>query len=122
MKIWERIVKCLSKPGRQLTGYRTVTLFKFKIPGNTWFYGADAYIIYYPDGSSILPHIDPVSIGSHHRVNLVLKAPESGGEFICKGNKSLFNRIFYFRPDTMQHEVTRCIGTRYILSFGWISN
>ena len=110
----------LFKPGRQLSGYLTFTLFKFLVPGNTRLYGVDAYIIYYPNGSSIPPHIDPVGIGAHHRVNVVLKAPDAGGQFVCAGATALLNRVFYFRPDTMLHEVTSCRGSRYILSFGWI--
>ncbi len=110
--------------GRQGTGYEAMTLFKFPIPKFLQrlipLVGGDAYLLRYLDGTSIPGHVDPVAPGvQHHRVNVVIKHPEAGGEFICAGAKRWFNRIFYFRPDIMRHEVTPCQGTRLVLSFGW---
>lgn len=112
------------KPGRQGTGYDTMTLLFMKMP--QWFQllfsikGVDGYIIRYNDGSCIPPHVDSVDEPGleHHRLNIVLSKPKSGGEFICEGATRIWNRIFYFRPDIQRHEVTPCVGTRIVLSVG----
>ena len=113
------------KKGRQGTGYEAMTIFMVPVPKflQRWvpFRGADAYILRYQSGTSIPGHVDPVETGSeHHRVNIVIRHPEAGGDFICAGATRYFNRIFYFRPDLMRHEVTPCQGTRLVLSFGWV--
>lgn len=108
------------EPGRQGTGYEKLCIFKserFKF---------DVYILRYRKGASVPPHIDPANFNQcHHRVNAVL-TKGIGGDFLVRSNShlvhKLFNRIFYFRPDICIHEVTKVVaGTRYVLSFGWIT-
>ena len=64
--------------GRQGTGYDKMLLLTAR-----WPLPFDSYLIRYPESSEIPPHSDPVQTGKHYRLNLVLKAPKSGGEFIC---------------------------------------
>jgi hypothetical protein len=81
----------------------------------------DSYLIRYPEGSEIPPHTDPVQSGRHYRLNIVLKAPSSGGEFICSTPIFATTRIKLFRPDACEHSVTRVVGgSRYVLSLGWV--
>ncbi|GAC1611356.1 MAG: hypothetical protein NVS3B3_22330 [Aquirhabdus sp.] len=81
----------------------------------------DSYIIRYPEGAEILPHIDPVQNGRHYRLNIILKSPRSGGDFICGSPLFATKRIKLFRPDACEHSVTRVMGgSRYVLSVGWV--
>ncbi|MBB3193872.1 hypothetical protein FHS28_001237 [Roseateles terrae] len=81
----------------------------------------DSYLIRYPDGSEIPPHKDPVQLGRHYRLNVILKAPKSGGEFVCKDPIYSGSRIKLFRPDVSEHSVTRVAGgSRYVFSIGWV--
>lgn len=105
------------KKGRQNTGYDVLTLFSLKL--NFILKGLDCHVLRYTKGTFIPPHKDINEKGSHHRINIVLKKCE-GGEFICDKAFRMFNRIFYFKPDEMEHSVTICNGTRYVLSVGWI--
>lgn len=104
--------------GRLSGGYDTITLIKrgFKF----WkLVGFDCHIIRYSDGDSIPPHTDPTTIGSHHRINIVFKYPKSGGVFSCDKFYK-FGPVIYFRPDLYEHSVSKCIGSRYVLSIGWV--
>jgi hypothetical protein len=102
--------------GRQGTGYDKMLLLTAP-----WPVPFDSYLIRYPEGTSIPPHTDPVQQGRHYRLNIVLKAPKSGGEFICASPIFSSRRIKLFRPDLCEHSVTevRC-GSRYVLSIGWV--
>jgi hypothetical protein len=81
----------------------------------------DSYLIRYPEGSEIPPHTDPVTAGRHYRLNIILKSPASGGEFVCATPLYESRRIKLFRPDACPHSVTRVIGgSRYVLSVGWV--
>jgi hypothetical protein len=102
--------------GRQGTGYDKMLLLTAP-----WPLPFDSYLIRYPEGSEIPPHIDPVSSGRHFRLNVILKAPKSGGEFICENPIFATKRIKFFRPDVSFHSVTRVVGgSRYVFSFGWL--
>ena len=102
--------------GRQGTGYDKMLLFT-----SGWPLPFDGYLIRYPEGSEIPPHSDPVQAGRHYRLNIVVKAPKSGGEFICAAPIFATRRIKLFRPDACEHSVTRVIGgSRYVLSVGWV--
>jgi hypothetical protein len=105
------------KKGRQSGGYQVITLIKkgFQL-GNLS--GFDLHIIRYNDGDSIPPHIDDVDDNEHHRFNLILKNPKEGGQFNCE-KYFKFWRLIYFRPDKYIHSVSKCVGSRYILSFGF---
>jgi len=102
--------------GRQGSGYDKMLLLTAR-----WPLPFDSYLIRYPEGSSIPPHTDPVQAGRHYRLNVILKSPKSGGEFVCA--KPIFStaRIKLFRPDQCEHSVTpvQC-GNRYVLSVGWV--
>lgn len=102
--------------GRQGTGYDKMLLFSL-----SWPLAFDSYLICYPEGSEIPPHTDPVQLGRHYRLNIILKSPRSGGEFICANPIYSSRRIKLFRPDACEHSVTRVQGgSRYVFSLGWI--
>lgn len=103
--------------GRQNSGYFKLKLFeskRFKI---------DCYILKFPEGSEIKPHIDEVDSGNHYRLNIIIKNAISGGLFKC--DKTLINtkRIKLFRPDKHLHSVSRVEkGCRYVFSVGWVTD
>lgn len=102
--------------GRQGTGYGK----KLLLTGR-WPLPFDCYLLKYPEGSEIPPHVDPVVKGKHYRLNIVLKASKQGGEFMCATPVWAIGRIKLFRPDVCEHSVTKVKGsTRYVLSIGWI--
>ncbi len=102
--------------GRQGTGYDKMLLLTAG-----WPIAFDSYLIRYPEGTEIPPHRDPVTTGRHFRLNLVLKSPASGGEFVCATPLFETKRIKLFRPDVCEHSVTRVQrGSRYVLSVGWV--
>jgi hypothetical protein len=102
--------------GRQGTGYDKLLLWvnPFLIP-------FDLYILRFPDGTEVPPHRDPVTARRHYRLNIILKRPRSGGEFLCEDPIFETRRIKLFRPDVSVHAVTKVAGgTRYVLSLGWV--
>jgi hypothetical protein len=102
--------------GRQGTGYDKMLLLTAR-----WPLPFDSYLIRYPDGSEIPPHTDPVAAGRHYRLNVILKSPQRGGEFVCATPIIATRRIKLFRPDASDHSVTRVEGgSRYVLSIGWV--
>lgn len=102
--------------GRQSSGYDKMLLLTA-----LWPVPFDSYLIRYPEGSSIPPHTDPVQAGRHYRLNIVLKSPKSGGEFICSDPIYASSHIKFFRPDACEHSVTLVQGgSRYVLSIGWV--
>lgn len=105
------------KKGRQIGGYQVLTIFSKRF--NFLIKGMDCHILKYSKGSYIPLHKDKNEHGKHRRINIVLKSCQ-GGEFVCEKAVRIFNRIFYFKPDEMEHSVTECFGTRYVLSIGWI--
>lgn len=104
--------------GRQGSGYDKMLLLTGK-----WPLPFDSYLIRYPEGSSIPPHTDTVQQGRHYRLNVILKSPKSGGEFVCAKPIYSSARVKLFRPDECEHSVTRVEGgCRYVLSIGWVRN
>lgn len=94
--------------GRQGTGY-----FKKKLAEGSWW---DLWLLKYPAGTSIPPHVDRVDGKQHFRLNVVLKGEQTfGGEVILK-----FGPIVLFRPDTMRHWVRKVTKERLVLSLGWV--
>jgi hypothetical protein len=77
------------------------------------------YLVHYPEGHKVVPHVDMVSEGRLYKLNLVLVKPRAGGQFLCE--KNIFNlggRLYLFRPDLYQHRVSRIErGNRWLLSF-----
>ena len=102
--------------GRQGTGYD-----KMLLVASPWPIGFDSYLLRYPEGTEIPPHTDPKDGCRHYRLNIVLKAPTAGGEFVCAQPIYATKRIKFFRPDLCEHSVTRVEGgARYVLSIGWV--
>jgi len=77
------------------------------------------YLVHYPEGHKIGPHLDMVSEGRLYKLNYVLLKPRAGGEFFCEKNMfNLFGRLYLFRPDLYQHGVSKIErGSRWLLSF-----
>lgn len=100
--------------GRQGSGYEKLKLWSIEK------LKTDAYIIKYPEGSSITPHTDPVDGNKHYRLNLVLKRARVGGLFRCSMPiLAVGQRLFVFRPDEQEHEVSTIEeGSRWVLSLG----
>ena len=102
--------------GRQGTGYDKMLLLTAP-----WPIAFDTYLLRYPEGSEIPSHQDPVANRAHYRLNIILKSPRSGGEFICATPIFETKRIKFFRPDKSSHSVTRVVGgSRYVFSIGWL--
>jgi hypothetical protein len=102
--------------GRQGTGYDKMLLATAR-----WPLPFDSYLIRYPEGAEIPPHTDPVQLGRHYRLNIVLKSPRAGGDFVCAAPIFATRRIKLFRPDACEHSVTRVVGgSRYVFSLGWV--
>ena len=79
------------------------------------------YLVRYPEGHKIAPHLDMVSEGKLYKFNCVLVKPRSGGEFFCERNIfNLFGRLILFRPDLHQHSVSKIErGNRWLLSLAF---
>lgn len=114
--MFERLLRKLPwQAGRQGTGYNKLCLLQSSR------LMCDAYLLYYPEGSEITPHTDPVQAGKHFRLNIMLKRAESGGEFVCENAIFRGFRMNLFRPDSSVHSVTRINkGYRVMLSIGWV--
>lgn len=104
--------------GRQSSGYYKLLLLKGSFP--IFF---DLYLLKFPTGSSIKPHIDKAKFGyNHYRLNIVLKRPKEGGIFHSENTILNTDRIKFFRPDIYTHHLTEIkSGTRLILSFGFLT-
>ena len=116
-----KAVKILQKPSLRWfrwgndkfnTGYKVFTLFFSK--------RFDCYLFYYPKGSLIPRHKDPSFGYRHYRLNIVLKKPDEGGQFLCKKMIWSFNnKVYLFRADDSYHSCTQITkGTRILLGFG----
>lgn len=102
--------------GRQETGYDKMLLLLLPIPVPT-----DCYLLRFPEGAEIPPHVDPVQKGRHFRMNIILRNARKGGEFQCSDPIWNYRRIKLFRPDLSLHSVTKITeGTRWVLSIGWV--
>lgn len=79
----------------------------------------NVYLVRYPEGHKVVPHVDMIAQGRLYKLNCVLKKPKAGGEFISEQNIfNLFGRLYLFRPDLYQHRVSRIErGSRWLLSF-----
>ncbi|OUL56381.1 hypothetical protein [Pseudoalteromonas ulvae] len=104
--------------GRQGTGYEKMLLGTAK-----WPIKFDLYLLKFPEGCEVPPHTDKVQCGRHYRLNVVLKAAKSGGDFICDSSIINTRRIKLFRPDLCEHSVTKVeSGNRYVFSLGWVKS
>ncbi|AUG88388.1 hypothetical protein PQC39_gp024 [Vibrio phage Vp_R1] len=113
MKRFLHYITTKFEDGRQSGGYKKLTLFYSKL------LKADAYLLYYPEGSSIPPHIDNIESGKHYRLNIEIKRAEAGGIFYSEDTVFDIGRVVLFRPDINLHRVSRINkGSRLVLSFG----
>jgi len=109
-------IKMEWEKGRQASGYEKLTFFSVNFP-IPW----DCHLIRFPTESYIPAHVDGVVEGRHFRLNIILKKPQEGGEFICEDTIINWSRIKLFRPDIAEHSVSRITdGNRLVLSLGCI--
>ena len=82
------------------------------------------YLVRYPEGHKVVPHVNMVYEGRLYKLNCVLVEPKTGGEFVCEKNVfNLFGRVILFRPDLYQHRVSKIErGNRWLLSFALTQN
>lgn len=99
--------------GRQDTGYKKILLFQSK-----WL-AIDGYLLYFPEGTEIPCHKDPVPGRRHYRANIVLKSPSSGGGFWCERPLAILPRVNIFRSDETHRVWKITKGWRLLLSLGW---
>ena len=84
-----------------------------------WPIGLDLYLLKFAEGIEVPEHTDVVKGKKHYRVNIILKRPKSGGEFVCSKTILNLNRVKVFRPDLYAHSVTKIrAGSRFCLSIG----
>ena len=102
--------------GRQETGY-----YKMLLCGAKWPVKFDMYLLKFPTGCVVLPHVDTVKEGKHYRLNLILRKAREGGNFNCTSAIFETERIKLFRPDIEEHSVSNIMeGNRCVLSIGWV--
>ena len=65
--------------GRSGGGYQKMTLLDCHWPIR-W----DMHLIKTPEGGCVLPHRDPLENMDHWRLNVVIKKPKRGGEFVSE--------------------------------------
>lgn len=110
MKKWLRWEK-----GRQEGSYSKMLLIPEWLSN---FLNADAYLLKFPVGSSVIKHKDPVQEGyKHYRMNITLSGKGKGRMYIL-GPIIRFWRIEIFRPDLYEHGLEPIKGKIYMLSFG----
>ena len=104
---WER--------GRQEGSYSKMLLIPVWL---SKFLNADAYLLSFPTGCSVMKHKDPVEKGwKHYRMNITIWN-EGTGRMYMLGPMKRFWRIEIFRPDLYEHGLTPINGRMYMLSFG----
>ena len=101
--------------GRQGGGYDKLPLLVSKL------LKCDLYVLKFPEGSEVRPHVDKVSSGKHFRLNLTIRKAKVGGEFVCGENIFANKRLQFFRPDLHEHSLTKVEkGDMYMISFGFV--
>jgi hypothetical protein len=93
--------------GRQGTGYSKLRVYSFL--------RTDCYLLYYPPGSHVPVHHDPVPGKRHWRANLILR----GEDAFWSEKPPLLNWSWLkvFRSDE-PHSVGEVSSPRWVLSFG----
>lgn len=98
------------EPGRQGTGYEKMKLFRGR--------SSDGYLLRFPEGCRVPPHVDPVPGKRHYRLNVTLVRPRGGGQFMADPIWS-WGPIVFFRPDIQEHSMSRIYeGSCLMLSIG----
>jgi hypothetical protein len=83
----------------------------------------DAYLLRYPEGSSVPPHRDSAEGGRHLRLNALIAAGERGtGELRLEGKvfELAPGDAVVFRSDQITHQVSPVVGERLVLSVGCV--
>lgn len=82
----------------------------------------DVWLLRYPHGASIPPHVDPSPRDGHghHRLNAVIVAPSAGGELTLDGVPCPLGAgdAVVFRPDVQRHALSAVDGERLVWSVG----
>lgn len=82
----------------------------------------DVWLLRYPAGASIPPHVDPApQVGrGHHRLNAVIVAPRAGGVLSLDGVPCPLaaGDAVVFRPDVQRHQLSPVDGERLVWSVG----
>jgi hypothetical protein len=77
---------------------------------------ADAYLLCFPAGCSVMKHKDPVAEGyNHYRMNITVSGT---GRMYILGPIKRWWKIEIFRPDLYEHGLTPIQDKMYMLSFG----
>ncbi len=80
---------------------------------------ADAYLLSFPAGSSVIQHKDTVATGhSHHRLNITLKRTSYKERMYILGPIKRWRYIEIFRPDLYEHGLNPISEHMFMLSFG----
>lgn len=82
----------------------------------------DIYLLKFPKGSSLDPHIDEVANRRHYRLNLMFGRWTGGDMWLTKNPLVNGGRhLVLFRPDITRHWVEQVTsGTLWMLSIGWL--
>lgn len=111
LRRWLRWEPCRGLPG----------CFKMLLIASPFPLPCDCYLLRYDTGAEVPPHRDAVKAGRHYRLNLILKRPRRGGEFVCADVIVDWARVKLFRADVSEHSITAVQeGSRYVLSVGWV--
>lgn len=99
--------------GRQAGSYSKMLLIPVWL---STLLNTDAYLLSFPEGSSVIKHRDPVAPGyRHYRMNIRLWGQ---GRMYILGPIRRWWRIEIFRPDLYDHGLTPIRRPMYMLSFG----
>lgn len=101
--------------GRQVGSYSKMLLIPEWI---SLALNADAYLLSFPKGCSVMKHKDPVQDGyKHYRMNITIWN-KGGGRMYMLGPIKRFGNIEIFRPDLYEHGLEPIKDKMYMLSFG----
>jgi hypothetical protein len=126
------------EPGRQGTGYLRLfikddpqlapaiqrALGALNKPADDEFW--DAYLLLYPLGAYIPPHLDEAAAfgKKHHRLNAIVRRAGLGGRFVLAEQHLPLDvaDAVLFEPDEVRHSVTEVLaGERVVFSVGcWL--
>jgi len=110
-------------PGRQGTGYERASvrgpaskcLAELGVSLDT---RHDEYLLRYPEGAFIPPHVGDALFGvGHYRINVLLEHAAEGGELFFDGERIELDECdeVVFRPDIILHEVKPVTKGRRLL-------
>lgn len=103
--------------GRQEGSYSKLLLIPIWL---SKFLNADAYLLNFPDGCSVIKHKDPVAEGYRHfRLNIIVKRSKNPRDkMYILGPVYRWWRFEVFSPDRYFHGLQPITGNMLMLSFG----